>query len=620
MKTRKTGDVSTSGESRTIFRSFDPQDLNGNAETFHPFGAATSVEVILTRICQIAFVALLSILIYHLFPINWLTYFHLSDGIFRVRYRYQSPIAFSVSVLIIVVVAAGCWRLGLRLKLHEPQAQIPSAGNPYQRIISSLEFAFEEFSTSTIDRAQNYVRNPTLFTDRIGHTVTIGGNVFQHNISKRVQRTNVGKWKYSRISKNHQDLAIVHHVKKGERLIGLTIEVNGVSKSALPYYASKSLALLILTSIYYQIKGSSVSFGHDNTWDSVLTAVNSDHPVALGNLDEEGSLHSYLAILKEDLLSTTDVSENELTQFIDLVYDFTQSFLIWTVLPARTDSFDRVSLSFKQLFPEQGSQFGERNRIRLGLRPRKMYLKLPLALETPSYHQDLVVPEGMYLYDSKTLLIRERTDRKAMICKMEDVETIDQHLNPALDCAGHGSQFAHIYGRGVRSLRDNTAPDGMTLVPAVRIEFRERPPGNLLLVFLLSIFVLSLVWISAVYSDWIFDPEGRSLPAWATVVFTAPTIVSAWVLSKFPGEVIGRASFVTLAMIFWSLTNVVVVILSSALIFSGVWVLGGAADDPRINADYVWIALMLSTVSCSLSIFIMLRARSAAYLSRVRRS
>ncbi|WP_231999753.1 hypothetical protein, partial [Mycobacterium sp. 1245852.3] len=199
---------------------------------------------------------------------------------------------------------------------------------------------------------------------------------------------------------------------------------------------------------------------------------------------------------------------------------------------------------------------------------------------------------------------------------------------PSLRTNDRGLGSAHVYARSVNDIRTKTLNTGAesNVVPQLRWELRERPPGILLPGLFLGVYVTTLVWTVSLVQEEVFGQCAPNTPQASAILFGVPAVLSAWVLSKFNGEHVERASGVSLFAVGWCVANAMITsLISLALIVKcqawrytiprgWSWVLGDLSGHTLDRIT--WVILMLSTF-CNLSlIIIMVIARIGRYAVR----
>jgi hypothetical protein len=129
------------------------------------------------------------------------------------------------------------------------------------------------------------------------------------------------------------------------------------------------------------------------------------------------------------------------------------------------------------------------------------------------------------------------------------------------------------------------------IIPVLSVELRERPPGLMVIVFLMCGYLATLTIGVAFFHDRVFGLDVSSLnsqcmtlmrynfiagggdcqliPAtptsWPTVLFGIPALVSGWLISRFTAEAVSSTSISTIAVTIWGTLNATAAIGLSAL-------------------------------------------------------
>ncbi|WP_280378036.1 hypothetical protein [Nocardia wallacei] len=278
-------------------------------------------------------------------------------------------------------------------------------------------------------------------------------------------------------------------------------------------------------------------------------------------------------------------------------------------------------------------------RATFGLSRRSHTLQLSRAIKARSYHFRTDAPPGMYVFNIEIGLaeMREKAldqvrsgdkSRKAII------PTQDRAISPLWDAEDtRGSAYVHAYGR---DLDIASAPSRL---PFLAIELREKPPGLMFVVVLLSLYLAALTLGVGHWHDLIFGianppsrdclerihdqqfqklcAEARPHPEsfWPTILFGVPAIVSGWLVSRFTSESVSRLSISTIAVASWFIGNAVAAMTVAALKLT----LRLSVPSKFVGIETIqplWVILMVSTSGCAIMSVLLLWLRVRRYRRR----
>lgn len=287
-----------------------------------------------------------------------------------------------------------------------------------------------------------------------------------------------------------------------------------------------------------------------------------------------------------------------------------------------------------------------------GLVRRSHMIRLTRATRTQSYHLRTEAPEGMYIYDLG-LGMAEITDTDSV--HISSSSYTHRPIDPRWDCEDtRGLTYVHAYGRdldvlGVAPhLLDKNTPaasvtesrrrnpvdvDPRPHIPSMTIELREKPPGLMFVLVLLSLYLMALSIGVGHWHDMIFgfEPSSRfcmdfpygakcdSSPTtqsyWATILFGVPALISGWLVSRFTSEAVSRISVSTLAVASWFVVNSVFAMILSALKLARRMSTEGPVLLLGTNQP-LWAILMISTSGCAVMTLLLLTLRVRRYRRR----
>lgn len=286
----------------------------------------------------------------------------------------------------------------------------------------------------------------------------------------------------------------------------------------------------------------------------------------------------------------------------NFVYSVQSTFPIIAIMPVRP------VMKLQIEYIETRARLGERKqgdirqisdgfyshmRTAFGLARRSHTIPVPKATKARSYHFRADVPHGMYVYDIEI-----------GFASLQDVggtgvgAVARRPIDPRWDAADtRGLTYVHAYGR------DLDIADTASRIPYLIVELREKPPGMIFVVTLLSVYLGSLTLGVGYWHDQIF---GRSAsPFWPAILFGIPAIVSGWLVSRFTSDAVSRLSISTLAVTSWFIANAVAAITLAALKLAGI-----------VGSPALWGALMISATACAVMASLLLYLRVRRYHRR----
>jgi hypothetical protein len=255
--------------------------------------------------------------------------------------------------------------------------------------------------------------------------------------------------------------------------------------------------------------------------------------------------------------------------------------------------------------------------ILFGLVRRSDQYELHHSRESQSYHFRATVPEGLYVYDLVGTWI---DDARGMVSGLFAGLPL-RPLRPLWEISDtRGLDHVHAYGRDLDVWsRSGVAESGLQTsgrTAAIRFELREKPPGLMFVIVLLSSFLAVLVVAASKWHDLIFvtDRGDKSAP-WPVIIFGVPAIVSGWVAARFTQESVKLLSISTICVAGWTLTNAAAAVAVSAFsmsVPSHAWrwpILGYFAP--------AWSGLFLSCIACLAMSVMLLFFRVRRYGRRI---
>ncbi|WP_431958416.1 hypothetical protein [Nocardia lijiangensis] len=343
----------------------------------------------------------------------------------------------------------------------------------------------------------------------------------------------------------------------------------------------------------------------------------------------------------------------------NFVYDAQAIFPIIAVVPADREvkikvgfTEDRTRIAGRQSGIPVGLWEWCYSYIRssFGLVRRSHMIRLSRATRAQSYHLRTEAPEGMYVYDLG-LGLAEVSETDSV--QISSSNYTHRPIDPRWDCADtRGLTYVHAYGRDLDVVggpahllsqknipggaNGTPAPAEVSLrphIPSLTIELREKPPGLIFVIVLLSAYLMALTLGVGYWHDLIFglSPSSRfcaEFPAaagcdaapnpqsyWATILFGVPAIISGWLVSRFTSESVSRISVSTLAVAAWFVVNSVAAMVLAALKLANR--LATVEAFPLLATHQpLWSLLMVSSCACAVMATLLLFLRVRRYRRR----
>lgn len=263
--------------------------------------------------------------------------------------------------------------------------------------------------------------------------------------------------------------------------------------------------------------------------------------------------------------------------------------------------------------------------ILFGLIRRSDRYELHHSKEAQSYHFRASVPDGLYVYDLVGTWI---DDTRGFVSDFFTGLPL-RPLRPQWEISDtRGLEHVHAYGRDLdvwcKSGLPNADPAAEGSSPglqtggriaAIQFELREKPPGLLFVVALISMFLGVLVLAAAKWHNLIFTTATTTSAPWPVVIFGVPAIISGWMVSRFTPENVRLLSVSTIAVTGWAITNAAGAVGVSAFSMS---VPGRTWRWPVLGYfEPAWTLLVISSIGCLAMSVILLTLRVRRYGRRV---
>jgi hypothetical protein len=260
-----------------------------------------------------------------------------------------------------------------------------------------------------------------------------------------------------------------------------------------------------------------------------------------------------------------------LPAFADLLESLQDNYYVFAVVE-NIGKF-RVKVTTEATMHRSDGFIGPLVKVRrlLGL-PRRGYdILLPLSGETQSYHLNLYLPTGTYLYDHTAELVEldMRSNLRRTLTSSVPPSLMDAG-HPHMDYSGTGRGFYHLYTSDPHFLfagaNSSNARMGDYFV-ACEVAFREIPPGSLSVLLPLAVYLLLVVWFTGHFFGKFFPSSGTASNAtsnWLAVLVGLPAVVAGLVVARLTSERIRTMSLLTCVMLSWLGANSVLALVISA--------------------------------------------------------
>jgi hypothetical protein len=250
-----------------------------------------------------------------------------------------------------------------------------------------------------------------------------------------------------------------------------------------------------------------------------------------------------------------------------------------------------------------------------GLRSHRHYFPFAKAWDTVSYHFAASVPDGMYVYDGRFIAV-DPTAEHSPVALSTQANDNRPHVPKALK--GRSTSFVSCYLRDAANLEIDV--DGTRRSAAdvgLLVDIRERPPGLVEAVTLLSVYLVALTWVAGFHHESIFTGKPNSA-AWSTVLFGIPTLISGWLVARVDRSGLARFGLPTVALSLWLVSNAAIGVFVAAFSSRGVSATSGSWTALGVTLHHpTWALLMLSTAVHSAAAFAIVASRYSLYLGRL---
>lgn len=301
----------------------------------------------------------------------------------------------------------------------------------------------------------------------------------------------------------------------------------------------------------------------------------------------------------------------------------------------------RVAAAFGRLWNQQPGRWN-RLRVATGLEARSYFVPLLPATESSSYHMQAKAPAGMYVFNASLHPFALLTDRQlAAHSRRSLTEQPRAELSDSL-----GLDYIHAYTRDLDGhLSDlvghrGEVPRGeeQQLALGLDVEFRERPPGILIGVVVLSLFLLSLAIAVGHFHDEVFHSTTQLAKAGSqtasskataanssdtntasntALLFGIPALLAGWLAVRVNGAILRRISFPTAMVTLWFIGNACFAVFLAGLkeyqTRTTMWDLG-----PFHFRHVTWVLLTLSAAANAGTAIVIWANRTIRYVRRLR--
>lgn len=492
----------------------------------------------------------------------------------------------------------------------------------FQQNITAEEF--EQFLENLID--------PGGVVLRITETAQLGGRDFSTN----VKRTVVPPIKWA----GRKMYVPVLKPRKGELVDNFNLSVDGKPARTLSHRETVGATLATITTLLTQ--AAQDTDVPEELWRLLRDAVVEEGPT---KPNKRESTLKELKACESTLVNSSDAALIARAALWKLVPDLFDTYLIIAVVPINGESLkvetrytrrrDVYQVPKNKPFPIRWWQWSHiQLQLLFGLAVRSDEYLLPQATEAQSYHFRAEAPAGMYVYDVKSHWFDEEIKT---LSPPFNTSKLARPVAPDWRAADtRGLDHLHAYGRDLDvwlNYSDETGASTRTSrrVAALRFELRERPPGVMFVIALLSVYVAMLAVGIGIGYDVIFGPYATNCGAassaatttsttaspWPTILFGVPAIVSGWIVARFTADTVRLVSISTIAITTWAVVNTAYAVALSAIAISKPmcpvtgW-LGIPAWQPA------WCFLVISSCAATVMAVLLLVLRVRRYARRVR--
>jgi hypothetical protein len=526
------------------------------------------------------------------------------------------------SAVVICAYSERAVEKGLRLPGMPPAAagpvRLPRKSNDREFAQFAMEVFRERFGADAVAPLIGAVLDPGGYVTRISEEIALDEESYRQVLTRTV-----------RSSQAQTVLLPVVRPCKGVLVDEFAVKVGGTAAATLSYVEGQGAMLTVLETLFEAVFPAERQIqDHELLLKEVLDAAVGEKPLdeaAVGDLEDR---LSRAAQAQPVPAARTGSDDEEVTPadyrapLVQLAGYLAASYFI--LVPVALEANQRVKVETTRTLRRRNrlAQTGDKVRVALGLNIRTHLIPLPQAPESLSYHMRTRAPEGMYTY-SAALRVMKVPDADLALPTI--VETARPRVPDLRMNEPEGLEFVHVYARDLDNFAAGGGPNsGEEHALALRLEFREKPPGLLAVVFLLSGYLLALAWAVGRYHHLVFPQQasGTTAPAastWPTILFGIPALVSGWLVSRFTSDALRRVSLTTVLVTMWLVLNTAAAVLLAALKTSG-----PSPETFNVGKTVVhhatWAALMVSTGAHFALTALMALSRADRYVRRAARA
>lgn len=562
------------------------------------------------------------------------------DGPFD-EIRFEGPVGASRDIAIILILSIAA-RIAVSSYFPSDAISLYNAELPSRALDSQLLTAAQDAFSSIATNAEvlhllDMFADPGKYVIRISEKAILG----EQEYSTSVHRTIV----LSETQVSESVLVPVLAPVKGTIIDNLRVVSGTTQLRTLTYRETQGAQLTIGRLLIRSLFANATS--GDELWNLVQKQILL--PNRATRIDADDILGK-LNIAKQNLDLKDADTRARLSILTNFIIDILDTMPIIAVVPAAktlevtceyTESKSRVPMTDvepKNIFHIVGVgviQFWEWMysyvRASFGLTRRSHNLRLQHATRAQSYHFHAQAPDGLYIYH---LGYGFKALQAKYSGSVQPSEFSDRPRNAYWNVSDtRGSTYIHAYGRDLDIAVATAEGNLSTRMPFLRIELRERPPGLMLVVVLLSLFLALLTAAIGHWHDTVFGIEINQLcrawgnsyveclmkkdtqAYWPTILFGVPAIISGWLVARFTADAVSRLSVSTLLVASWCILNSALAMLLAAL---GLSVLLANHQSYWIF-DFIqplWSLLVISTCSTTVMACMLLILRVRRYRRR----
>lgn len=558
--------------------------------------------------------------------------------VFHFPNRYWLSVIFALCLII---------ALGARVYLTEknmtargwlptPPAPTPSvaADETYRNFLEN-EVARTRFSPEQVLHLVSFMTDPSGHLLRVSESIELHSNYYSAKVNRVLNS--------GRPSDRRSPILPILRQKKGVLIDQLSVTQDGKSVSTLSYAESQGCTLVVINDLFRScfpiVDGEPREGEHSSApaalkdravqeleRSSVLAALKDravqELPGEPGR-SNDSSVTALLAQLEglEDR-ATSESARRSWAALRELARMIDDHYFVYAQVEVDDKRPTRLCVSSNVALGLAGASVGDALRSTFGLSRRSHILPLSHATEAPSYHVNVSVPSGLYVFHAQWLPATRKdlaVPDSASLPAPQDAALPRRARRPTSLSSPLGRAYWHGYLRDIDGYTHDLEPQDphkprTQLAVCLMLELRERPPGLLGVVTLLSFYLFTLTWWVGLYLDDVFPTEANAgSGVWSmvfripqtqsssvpTVLFGIPAIFSAWLASRYTAKTLSRVSLSTLVLTFWVLLNAGAAVGIAALKSSGVNVTGGG---PFLGVRIDFLGWGILEVSCALSL------------------